>query len=86
MALDNAELAEKEAWRLRAVRMRDLLSHPEWEDYCKELEELEKDATERMIAGSDDHHYLRGRVQGLREACYRPAWIIEHVRKAYTNG
>ena len=81
MALDAEQKAERERWRRRASHMRDLQAYAEWETYLVELEELEKAYTEQIVAGTDDHAFLRGKIHGLREACYRPAWIIEHTRR-----
>ena len=81
MALDAEQKAELERWRRRATHMRDLQSHLEWETYTTELESLEKAYTEAIVAGADDHAFLRGKIHGLREAYYRPAWIIEHTRR-----
>lgn len=79
--MDADKKAELERWRARASRMRDLMTHLEWETYCDELEGLEKSYTESIIAGTEHPEFIRGKIHGLREAVYRPAWIIEQTRR-----
>lgn len=77
---------EVEAYRTLAARMQDLMGGLGWDAYCVELEKREKDHIERMVGGSkEDFEYLKGVIQGLREAVYLPAIIIKQAKGMNTD-
>jgi hypothetical protein len=77
--------AEQQAYRDLAARMQDLIGQLGWDAYCVQLEKIEQDHISRMISGGKEHfEYLKGRIEGLREAVHFPAMIIQQA-KGMTN-
>jgi hypothetical protein len=67
--------------------MQDLMGHLGWDAYCNELEKREQDHVNRMISGDkNEFEYLKGKIEGLREAVHLPAIIIQQAKGMNTDG
>ena len=79
--------AEIEAYRALAARMQDLMGHLAWDDYCEQLAKIEADHIQRMLSGDkDEFEYLKGRIEGLREAVHFPALILQRAKGMTNDG
>ncbi len=66
-----------------ASRMHLLMQTEGWDEYRKQLAELEARQMEGFVTEPKEGHDLRrGIVQGLRQAAHLPDLMIEHYRKA----
>jgi hypothetical protein len=78
---------EVQAYHSLAARMQDLMGHFGWDTYCQELEKVEQDLISRMLSGEKDQfEYLKGRIEGLREAVHTPALIVKRAKEMPLHG
>jgi len=74
-----AEYATRMAHR---AAMLELLQHPSWDAYSKDLEDAEARALQNLVTGSkDEHDYYKGFITALRWCHAWPQRVIEAAEK-----
>ena len=78
--------ASVEAYRTLAAHMTDLMGQIAWDSYCAQLEKIEQDHIQRMLSGDkNEFDYMKGRIEGLREAVHLPAQIVKQAKGMLTD-
>jgi hypothetical protein len=70
-------------WMAHRAAMIELLHHPSWDTYGRDLESEEARGINRLVACTkDEHDYWQGYVTALRWCYHRPTQVIQQAEKA----
>jgi hypothetical protein len=66
--------------------MQELLHHPSWESYARQMEDEENRGIQSLVTCSkDEHDYWKGYITALRWAYHRPQKVIDLAEKEYAR-
>lgn len=65
-----------------AAAMQELMGHPAWDLYTREMERLETSLMERLVHATADLPNIQGQIVGLRLAYDTPRRIIQAAQGA----